>query len=101
MSRLLVRAGSLALLGGVLYLAIWDALLGGANYELVRLLLLLGGACLLGGLFARTLGGVAAGLTGRGCPRCGRRVAKGHIYCEEHLAETINEYRDEQRRRGC
>jgi hypothetical protein len=99
MARLLLRLGGLILIGAVLYMAIWESFRGGADNSLVRTLLIAGGLCLVGGVLARLAGRATAGIVARGCPRCGRRVARGRVYCEDHLAETINEYRDEQRRR--
>ena len=56
--------------------------------------------CLALGLVLSMAGRGMATLVGRSCPRCGRRVARGRVYCEDHLQETINEYRDQQRNRG-
>jgi predicted nucleic acid-binding Zn ribbon protein len=41
-----------------------------------------------------------SGITVPTCPRCGRKVARGRVYCDDHLKETINRYRDEQREKG-
>lgn len=100
MSRLLLRLGGLALLAGVIYLVAGDALFGGADYRLVNTILIAGGVALAAGIFARAAGRAAAGLAVRSCPRCGRRVGRGRVYCDEHLQETINEYRDRQREGG-
>ena len=59
-----------------------------------------GGLCLAAGLLAKAAGRTTAVLVGRTCPRCGRRVTHGRVYCEEHLKETIDEYRDQQRESG-
>ena len=100
MSRLLLRLGGLALVGGVAYMVVGDLLFGGADYRLVKTILIAGGVALAAGVVARIAGSAAAGLAGRSCPRCGRRVARGHVYCDDHLQETINEYRDRQRGGG-
>ena len=97
MSTALFRIGGLLIVGAVLYLVIWDIFLGGADNTLARRLLLAGGAALAGGVVARMAGRATAGILSRSCPRCGRRVARGRVYCDEHLQETINEYRDRQR----
>jgi len=100
MSRLLLRLGGLALLGGIAYMVLGEALFGGADNRLVKTILIAGGVALAAGLVARVAGRAAAGLAGRSCPRCGRRVARGHVYCDDHLQETINAYRDRQRESG-
>ncbi|HEU4402326.1 MAG TPA: hypothetical protein VFT43_09490 [Candidatus Polarisedimenticolia bacterium] len=100
MSRLLLRVGGLAIVGSVVYLVVGDALLAGADYALFRTILLSGVVCMAVGVVAWAAGRATAGLIARACPRCGRRVARGRVYCEDHLKETINEYRDHQRDRG-
>jgi len=100
MSTALFRIGGLLIVGALLYLVIWDIFLGGADNALARRLLLAGGASLAGGVVARMAGRATAGILGRSCPRCGRRVARGRVYCDEHLQETINEYRDRQHDKG-
>src|SRR5262245_24160204 len=41
-----------------------------------------------------------AGMTaGRRCPRCGRPVMRGHIYCEDHFREALLDARDHGVRR--
>jgi len=97
MSTVLFRIGGLLIAGAVLYVVIWDIFLGGADNALARRILMAGGASLAGGVIARIAGRATAGIVGRSCPRCGRRVARGRVYCDEHLQETINEYRDRQR----
>ena len=97
MARLLLRLAGLLIVGAVVYAAIGEAFLGGADAALVQKLLAGGGLSLAGGLVARLAGRAAAGIAGRSCPRCGRRVKRGRVYCDEHLQETINEYRDRQR----
>lgn len=100
MSRLLFSAGMLVLAGAILYLVVWDIFRGGADYELVKTALTVGGGGLAGGAVVWVLGRVTAGMVGRSCPRCRRRVNRGQIYCEAHLTQAIDEYRDEERRRG-
>ncbi len=97
MARLLLRVGGLAIVGAFVYLAVWTAFMGGADDALFRTMLMAGGACVGAGCLAWAVGRTTAGLVARSCPRCGRRVARGRVYCEEHLQETINEYRDRQR----
>ncbi len=97
MSNLLFRVGGLLILGAVAYLVVAEVAQGGANHALVRTLLWAGAISLAGGIVARIGGRATAAIVGRSCPRCGRRVARGRVYCDEHLQETINEYRDRQR----
>jgi len=59
-----------------------------------------GGICVAAGIVLAVFGRGMAAVVGRSCPRCGRRVARGRVYCEDHLQETINEYRDRERKKG-
>jgi len=96
MSGLLYQLGGLVLVLDLVYLA-WrrDA----ANPILFRGGLGLAFACLAAGFVIAMVARARAGITARGCPRCGRPVAGGRIYCDEHFAETINRYRDEEHQR--
>ena len=97
MARFLGRAGGLIVAGALVYLAVAEIWFGGANSILFRRLIISGAVCLALCPVFWILGRGAAVLAGRGCPRCGRRVGRGRIYCDEHRQETINEYRDRQR----
>jgi hypothetical protein len=97
MARFFARIGGLAIVAAFLYLAIWEALRGGADNAVFREILAAGGASLGLGFVLWVAGRGMAGFISRSCPRCGRRVARGKVYCENHLQETINEYRDRQR----
>ena len=97
MGRLLLRLGGLLLVGGVAYAVLGETVLGRTDHTVVRALLAAGVVSLAAGWIARAAGRATAGLIGRSCPRCGRRVKPGRVYCDEHLQETINEYRDNQR----
>ena len=97
MARLFVRLGGLVIVAAFLYLAISEAFGGGANPAFFRNALKVGGVSLALGAVLWICGRGMAGIVRRSCPRCGRRVARGKVYCEEHLQETINEYRDQQR----
>lgn len=99
MGRALRRIGGLLVAAAFVYLAIWESFRGGADAGLFRRLLLAGVVSLGLGVVLAILGRGAAGIVARSCPRCGRRVARGRRYCEEHFQDAINEYRDEQRRR--
>jgi hypothetical protein len=99
MARFLIRFGGLALAGAFVYLAVWETWMGGADNRLFLNLLGAGGAAVAAGLVVWMLGRGVAGLAGRSCPRCGRRVARGRVYCDEHLREAVNEFRDQERER--
>ncbi len=97
MARLLLRVGTLLIVGAVLYAVLGETVFGGIDNGLANTILIAGGVCLVAGIVARLAGRATAGLVARSCPRCGRRVARGRVYCDEHLQETINEYRDRNR----
>jgi hypothetical protein len=97
MARLLVRLGGLLLLASVLYLAIAQWAFGAVDNALFLKILLGGGVSVAAGVVLWILGRGAAGLAARSCRRCGRRVKPGRTYCEDHLKEAIDEYRDQQR----
>lgn len=99
MAALLMRLGTALIVGDVLYLAIWTAR-GGANAHLFRILLGAGVVCFVFALVWSIAMRARSEIKAPSCPRCGRRVARGRVYCEDHLAETINRYRDEQRQKG-
>ena len=99
MASLLMRLGTALIVGDILYLAIWTAR-GGANPHLFRIILAVGGLCLLGAAILSIVTRARSEIKAPSCPRCGRRVVRGRVYCEDHLKETINRYRDEQRQKG-
>ena len=45
-------------------------------------------------ILRRMFSPVAKQITKSHCAACGRPVAKGHIYCNDHLQETVNQTRD-------
>ena len=98
LSSLLMRLATLLIVGDLIYLAIWTAR-GGADARLFRTLLAAGVVCLVGGLALSLATRARSGMKVPSCPTCGRRVARGRVYCEDHLVETINRYRDEQRQK--
>lgn len=98
-ARLLLRMGGLILAGACVYLAVWETWRGGADNALFLKLLGAGGASIGLGVVLSILGRGAAGLAARACPRCGRRVGRGRVYCEDHLKEAVNEFRDQERER--
>ena len=100
MAPALFRLGALLVVIAVVYLAGAQILKGEPDKALFLDILLAGGLCLGAGLVMSMAGRGMAVLVGRSCPRCGRRVARGRVYCDDHLQETINEYKDQQRNRG-
>jgi hypothetical protein len=98
MAAFLMRIATFLIVGDLLYLAIWTAR-GGANPQLFRIVLGLGGICLLAALVLSIVTRARSGISAPTCPTCRKRVARGRVYCEDHLAETINRYRDEQRQK--
>jgi hypothetical protein len=98
MAALLMRIGTILCVGDLLYLAIWTAR-GGADAHLFRVVLAIGGVCLVGALVVSLVTRAKSGIGAPSCPTCGKRVARGRVYCEDHLVETINRYRDEQRQK--
>jgi hypothetical protein len=99
MASLLVRLGTLLLVGDLIYLAVGQGAAGGVDNHLFRTVLASGGLSLAGGLVLSVLQRARSGISGPTCPSCGKRVARGRVYCEDHLLETINRYRDEQRQK--
>ena len=99
-ARILYRIGTLLIVGDLLYLFLFDTFWGGARPGLFRAVLGGAAACLVGGVVASLVARARSRITAPACPRCGRRVAPGRVYCEDHLVETINRYRDQERERG-
>ncbi len=95
----LYRLGGLLILGDIAYL-VWQAARGESDFQVVRMVLGAAAVCLLGGLVLSIVSRAKSGISFPTCPRCGRRVARGRVYCDDHLKETINRYRDEQHQKG-
>ena len=100
MASLLNRIGTLLIVGDLVYLVLAQMLSGGSDATLFRTILVAGALCLAGGLAVSIVTRARKGITAPACPTCGRRVTRGRVYCEDHLVETINRYRDEERRKG-
>jgi hypothetical protein len=98
MGAFLMRLGGVLLVADLLYLVVWETR-GGADAWLFRSGLAAAALCVAGGVVMAIVARGRSVITAKSCPRCGRKVARGRMYCEEHLAETINRYRDEQRRK--
>jgi len=55
-----------------------------------------GGLALLGaGLLLRVLSPVKKVVARGHCAVCGRPIDRGHVYCHDHMQETVNAYRDQ------
>ena len=100
MSTTLLRIGLLLIVLDLFYLVVAEIYWGGADKPLSRSVLWGGGIFIAGGGLAWLVGRAAAGIAGRTCARCRRRVARGRIYCEDHFQETIDRYRDQERQKG-
>ena len=100
MSGVLIRFGGLIVVLDLVYLAVWEMYAGGVDDALFRTTLMVGVACIAGGVVLWIVGRATARSVGRTCPRCRRRVPHGRIYCDEHRSETINQYRDRERTGG-
>ena len=99
MASLLVRLGTLLVVGDLIYLAVGQGMMGEVDNHLFLTILASGALSLAGGLVLSVLQRARTGIVGPTCPSCGKRVARGRVYCEDHLVETINRYRDEQRQK--
>jgi len=66
----------------------------------VRMFLVAGAVFLALSVALSLAGRVSARVAGKRCPRCGKPVAHGHIYCADHLKEAVNQFRDSQRQKG-
>jgi len=97
MGAVLFRLGGLVLVADIIYLVVWETSRGGADARLFRSGLLAAAVCVAGGIVMALASRARTGITSNSCPKCGRRVARGKLYCDDHLVETINRYRDEQR----
>jgi len=100
MGAFLIRLGGLILVADIIYLVVWETSRGGADASLFRSGLLAAAVCLAGGFVMGLALRATSGISAKSCPKCGRRVAHGKLYCDDHLVETINRYRDEQRHKG-
>lgn len=98
--RVLIRVGGLLIVAAVVYLPAGRLITGQENFKVFRNLAGAGMVCLVVGGALWIAGRGMATLVSRSCPRCGRRVARGRVYCDEHLQDTINEYRDKERGKG-
>lgn len=100
MTRSLRTLGILAVAAGLLWMVIDGLVLEESRGREVRLLLLVGVVLLGLSLILAAVGRVTAKVAGRRCPRCGRPVQHGHVYCADHRKEAVNQIRDHQSQKG-
>ena len=100
MSRVLLRVGGFLIVAAVVYLPVAQTILGSVDKKIFWNLAGAGTICVALGIVLTVFGRGVAAVVSRSCPRCGRRVARGRVYCDDHLQETINEYRDRERNKG-
>ncbi len=100
MVTLLRTSGILVLGAALLWMIISEMVLGEGRGSQVRFLLG-AGALLIGASFAVSMiTRVSSKMAGKRCPRCGKSVQQGHIYCADHMKEAVNQFRDAQRKKG-
>jgi len=92
--------GILLMVGGLLWMVVADLVFHEGRGEQVRLLLMGGAALLAVSLLLSLTGRVQAKVAGKHCPRCGKPVSRGQIYCPDHLKEAVNQFRDSQHHKG-
>jgi predicted nucleic acid-binding Zn ribbon protein len=97
---LLRTLGILLVAGGLIWMSISEVVLKESHGAQVRAMILSGVGLLVVSIVLSMFGRVSARLAGRRCPRCGKPVAHGHIYCSDHLKEAVNQFRDSQRQKG-
>ena len=97
MGRGLMTSGAMLLLTT---LALWIADAVGSISEKFdaswSVLTLKAGAILLGaGFLLHILSSLRRGLGHGHCAVCNRPIDRGHVYCHDHMQETVNAYRDQ------
>ncbi|HEU5182723.1 MAG TPA: hypothetical protein VFW45_18190 [Candidatus Polarisedimenticolia bacterium] len=100
MVTLLRTSGILVLVGAVLWMVISEMVLGEGRGSQVRFLLGAGVLLLASSFAVSMFTRVSSKMAGKRCPRCGKPVQQGHIYCADHLKEAVNQFRDAQRKKG-
>ena len=106
-SSLVFKAGLLIFLLAFLYLMAVEFVLHADDdemeykvYPLFKKMLIAGGAVLALSLFIKLLESMGI-LGGKSkCIRCGKKVPRGHIYCDAHKLEVAEEFKQESRKRS-
>ncbi len=94
MVRALIRTGLLIIAIAVAALIAADTQTNAAYRDLAKKGLLLGAILCGSGLVLAFLMRVLNLSSTRRCPRCRKRVPRGHIYCEDHFQEALSHARD-------
>jgi drug/metabolite transporter (DMT)-like permease len=97
---LLRTLGIVAIVGAVLWMVTSEMVFHESRGSQVRLMLGAGVACLAASVIVSLATRVSSRVSTRKCPRCGKPVQQGHIYCQDHLKEAVNRFRDDQRQKG-
>jgi len=97
---LLRTLGVLLIAAGLIWMSISEVVLKQSHGAQVRGMILAGAGLLAISIVLSMFSRAAERLGGRRCPRCGKPVAHGHIYCSDHLKEAVNQFRDSQRQKG-
>jgi uncharacterized membrane protein len=97
---LLRTLGILAIVGAVLWMVTSEMVFQESRGSQVRLMLGAGVVLLAASVVVSLATRVSSKVSGRKCPRCGKPVQQGHIYCQDHLKEAVNRFRDDQRKKG-
>ena len=100
MVKLLRTIGFLAVAAAVAWMVASEMIFHENRVSQVRLLLGAGVLLLVTSLILSMVLRVSNKVTGSRCPRCGKPVQQGHIYCQDHLKEVVNRSRDDQRQKG-
>jgi zinc ribbon protein len=98
--KLLRTFGFLAVAAAILWMGISEMVFHEKRFSQVRFLLAAGILLLVASLILSMVLRVSNKITGSRCPRCGKPVQQGHIYCQDHLKEVVNRSRDDQRQKG-
>jgi len=97
--------GSLLRSLGIVTIAAWAVMLVALEYlERDRFswhlqMFSVGLVLVLLGFLIQFLGRARGAIVRRRCVRCHRRVMQGQIYCADHFHESVDQAREEQRRR--
>ena len=100
MITLLRTAGILLLAAALLWMVLSEMVLGEGRGSQVRFLLGAGVLLVAASFAVSMISRVTTKMAGKRCPRCGKPVQQGHIYCADHLKEAVNQFRDAQRKKG-
>jgi len=98
--KLVRTLGFVAVGAAILWMVLSEMVFKESRGGQVRILLAAGALLLVTSLVLSMVFRVSTKMTGKKCPRCGKPVQQGHIYCPDHLKEVVNRSRDDQRQKG-